>query len=93
MMATKPKAHNKVVLKVGYKQYIVDAGAAFAFMSAIADCEEYNQEWDAERKVNVPTISPLDDMSTFSICGLTPEHYALGKLVYKSKQLKEEQQA
>lgn len=96
MMATKPKAHNKVILKVGYKQYIIDAAAAFAFISAITECEEYTEEWNAESQVSDPMVSPLEDITSFSISMLTPERYAMGKLIHKAKQLKEtnkEQQA
>ena len=87
----KAKPHNKVVLKVGYKQYIVDAGAAFAFISALTECEEYETVWDAEAKTSNPIISPMVDMSAFGISGISPEWYAMGKMIYKASQLKKEQ--
>ena len=89
-MATKGKPYNKVILNVGYKQYVVEASAAFAFMAAITDCEEYSEEWNVETKSSIPKIAPVNDVSTFSVSMITPERYAIGKMTYKASQFNEE---
>ena len=84
-------AKGKVILKVGYTQFIMEAQAATALFQALAgtELEIYETKWNSVSKISEPRVKMTsDDLITLSI--LTPEQYAMGKLLQKADILAEE---
>ena len=81
-MATK----NKVMLRIGYTSFVVDAKAAAAFFPLLVESgvEVYETYWNAETKESEPRIKPVD-MDAISLQILPEEKYALGKLLYAAE--------
>jgi len=81
-MATK----NKVMLRIGYTNFVVDAKAAAAFFPLLVEsgAEAYDTHWNAETKESEPRIKPVD-MDAISLQILSEEKYALGKLLYAAE--------
>lgn len=84
-------AKGKVILKVGYTQFIMEPQAATALFQALAgnEIEIYESKWNSVSKKAEPRVKMAsDDLITLSM--LTPEHYAMGKLLQKADILAEE---
>lgn len=84
-------AKGKVLLKVGYTQFVMEAQAATALFQAFAgnELEVYDSKWNSVSGRSEPRVKmATDDLITLSI--LTPEQYAMGKLLQKADLLAEE---
>lgn len=78
-------AKGKVILKVGYAQFIMEAQSATALFQTLAgaDLEIYESKWNDVSKINEPRVRmATDDLITLSM--ITPEQYAMGKLLQKA---------
>jgi hypothetical protein len=84
-------AKGKVILKVGYAQFIMEPQAATALFQALAgtELEMYESKWNSISKLTEPRVKMAsDDLITLSM--ITPEQYAMGKLLQKADILAEE---
>jgi hypothetical protein len=84
-------AKGKVILKVGYAQFIMEPQAATALFQALAgtEIETYESKWNSVSNKAEPRVKMAsDDLITLSM--LTPEQYAMGKLLQKADILAEE---
>ena len=84
-------AKGKVILKVGYAQFIMEPQAATALFQALAgtELEMYESKWNSFSKLTEPRVKMAsDDLITLSM--ITPEQYAMGKLLQKADILAEE---
>ena len=84
-------AKGKVLLKVGYMQFIMEPQAATTLfhVSAGTELEIYETKWNSVSKTSEPRVKTTsDDLITLSM--LTPEQYAMGKLLHKADILAEE---
>ena len=84
-------AKGKVILKVGYTQFIMEPQAATALFQALAgtEIETYESKWNSVSKKSEPRVKmATDDLITLSM--ITPEQYAMGKLLHKADNLAEE---
>ena len=84
-------AKGKVILKVGYTQFIMEPQVATALFQALAgtELETYDSKWNSVSKLNEPRVKmATDDLITLSM--ITPEQYAMGKLLHKADNLAEE---
>ena len=84
-------AKGKVILKVGYTQFIMEPQAATALFQALAgnELEIYESKWNSVSKKSEPRVRMAsDDLITLSM--ITPEQYAMGKLLQKADILAEE---
>ena len=84
-------AKGKVILKVGYAQFIMEPQAATALFQALAgtEIEIYESKWNSVSKKSEPRVRMAsDDLITLSM--ITPEQYAMGKLLQKADILAEE---
>jgi hypothetical protein len=84
-------AKGKVILKVGYAQFVMEPQAATALFQALAgtEIETYESKWNSVSKKSEPRVKMAsDDLITLSM--LTPEQYAMGKLLQKADILAEE---
>ena len=84
-------AKGKVILKVGYAQFIMEPQAATALFQALAgtDLEIYESKWNNVSQTQEPRVKmATDDLITLSM--ITPEQYAMGKLLQKADILAEE---
>ena len=78
-------AKGKVILKVGYTQFIMEPQVATALFQALAgtELEIYDSKWNSVSKLNEPRVKmATDDLITLSM--ITPEQYAMGKLLQKA---------
>ena len=78
-------AKGKVILKVGYAQFIMEPQAATALFQALAgtDLEIYESKWNGVSQTQEPRVKmATDDLITLSM--ITPEQYAMGKLLQKA---------
>jgi hypothetical protein len=78
-------AKGKVILKVGYAQFIMEPQAATALFQALAgtDLEIYESKWNNVSQTQEPRVKmATDDLITLSM--ITPEQYAMGKLLQKA---------
>ena len=78
-------AKGKVILKVGYAQFIMEPQAATALFQALAgtDLEVYESKWNSVSQTQEPRVKmATDDLITLSM--ITPEQYAMGKLLQKA---------
>ena len=84
-------AKGKVILKVGYTQFVMEPQAATALFQALAgtELEIYETEWNSVSNKGEPRVKTTSaDLITLSM--LTPEQYAMGKLLHKADILAEE---
>ena len=84
-------AKGKIILKVGYAQFIMEPQAATALFQALAgtEIEMYENKWNSVSKKTEPRVKMAsDDLITLSM--ITPEQYAMGKLLQKADILAEE---
>jgi len=84
-------AKGKVILKVGYTQFVMEAQAATALFQALAgnELEIYDTKWNSVLGRSEPRVKmATDDLITLSM--ITPEQYAMGKLLQKAELLAEE---
>ena len=84
-------AKGKVILKVGYTQFIMEPQVATALFQALAgtEIEIYESKWNSVSKKSEPRVKMAsDDLITLSV--ITPEQYAMGKLLQKADILAEE---
>jgi len=84
-------AKGKVILKVGYTQFIMESQAATALFQALAgtEIETYESKWNGVSKKSEPRVRmATNDLITLSM--ITPEQYAMGKLLQKADNLAEE---
>lgn len=81
------KKVKRVVLKLGYSQYVVPAEVGTALFSALTDCEMFTEEWNKDTQSSEPKVSPVDH-TAISLSVLPEEKYALGKMIYAAKQTK-----
>jgi hypothetical protein len=84
-------AKGKVILKVGYTQFVMEAQAATALFQALAgtEIEIYDTKWNSVLGRSEPRVKmATDDLITLSM--ITPEQYAMGKLLQKAELLAEE---
>ena len=78
-------AKGKVILKVGYAQFIMEPQAATALFQTLAgtDLEIYESKWNGVSQTQEPRVKmATDDLITLSM--ITPEQYAMGKLLQKA---------
>lgn len=81
----------RVILKIGYTQFIMEAKAATALFSSLVGegMELYESKWNQTTKLNEPRVRLIpDDLVTLSI--LTPELYAMGKLLQKAEDVEKQ---
>lgn len=84
-------AKGKVILKIGYTQFIMEAQAATTLFQALAgtELEIYEGKWNALTKLNEPRVTmATENLVTLSM--ITPEQYAMGKLLQKADILAQE---
>ena len=84
-------AKGKVILKMGYTSFIMDSAAATTLFNALAgsELELYETKWNGTTNKQEPRVKMAsDDLITLSM--LTPEQYAMGKLLHKADILAEE---
>ena len=70
---------------MGYTQFIMEPQAATALFQALAgtELETYDSKWNSVSKLNEPRVKmATDDLITLSM--ITPEQYAMGKLLQKA---------
>ena len=85
-------AKGKVIIKVGYAQFIMEPQAATALFQALAgtDLEIYESKWNDVSNMTEPRVKmATDDLITLSM--ITPEQYAMGKLLQKADLLAAEE--
>ena len=84
-------AKGKVIMRVCYAQFIMEPQAATALFQALAgtDLEIYESKWNNVSQTQEPRVKmATDDLITLSM--ITPEQYAMGKLLQKADILAEE---
>lgn len=79
---------NKIILKIGHRQFIMKAEAGISLFKMLSETglEVFDPEWNKETKTTEPRVKMVgpDDIT---LCMLTPEQYAMGKLLQKSSTL------
>lgn len=84
-------AKGRVLLKVGHMQFIMEPQAATTLFHVLAgtELEIYETKWNSVSMTGEPRVKTTsDDLITLSM--LTPERYAMGKLLHKADILAEE---
>ncbi len=82
---TKPM---KMILSLGYQNFILDADAAMELFKALSNgVELYDVAWNSESKKQEPRVKPIDiDDNSLKLRVLSEEKYALGKMLYAAEQ-------
>jgi hypothetical protein len=78
-------AKGKLLLKVGYTQFIMEPQTATALFHALAgsELEMYESKWNSETKMSEPRVKMASD-NLITLSMITPEQYAMGKLLQKA---------
>ena len=86
-MAKVAEEKNKVVLKVGYMEFVVDydTGAQVFSLLAGAGLEVLENKYDSEAKKSYCIVRPIMQ-SDLSLSGLSKEVYAVGRLTHAAEQ-------
>jgi hypothetical protein len=87
MMAKATEEKNKVILKVGYTEFVVDydTGAQVFSLLAGTGLEVFENKYDSETKKSYPIVRP-SGQGDLSLLGLNKEVYAVGRLTHAAEQ-------
>lgn len=78
---------SKVVIDMGYKSYVMDAEQGIAVLTALSDCEVYQEKYhastDGQPSFNTHHIYPLDSTSGIQMRLISNDAYKMYKLAGK----------